>query len=209
MQMSLEFREVIPGKVAYATGFITPERSERLRREIDATSTFSQERLSIRGGIEVPFPRLVAWHGDEGVGYNYSGIIHPPAVWTEPLAAVRADVCNMLGYDFNGVLLNLYRDGADSIGRHGDREDDLIEGSPIVGISLGVTRQIRFRENKGHQRSEVNRRPYHETIDLDLEDGSMLLMFGDCQRTWTHEIKKDHTVKGERLSLTFRCVRRA
>jgi alkylated DNA repair dioxygenase AlkB len=44
-------------------------------------------------------------------------------------------------------------------------------------------------------------------IKLVLEDGSMLVMQGDCQRTWTHEIKKEPETKGERISLTFRTVR--
>lgn len=97
----------------------------------------------------------------------------------------------------NGVLLNRYRDGRDAIGRHTDREDDLVPGSPIVGVSLGATRTMRIRPAGGRAADEVR---------LPLRDGSVLLMHGDCQRALTHEVRREPDVAGERISLTFRAV---
>lgn len=204
--MTLDFREVIPGKVAYAPRFLPELDSTWLLQWIRQTSSWSQERLSIKGGVSVPFPRLVAWHGDEGIGYRYSGIEHPAKPWTEPLAIIHERVCETFGGPVpNGVLLNYYRDGNDSIGRHADREDDLVPGSTIFGVSLGETRRIRFRRMDPDV-SDDGKRTW-PTVDLDLEDGSILLMYGDCQRTWTHEIKKQRDLSGERISLTFRTVK--
>lgn len=189
--------EIIPERVYYVPDLLGLASSARLLEEIRATTTFHQMRLNV-GDNGTDLPRLVSWHADPGLGYRYSGITHPPADWTAPLLEVRELVRAALDVSFNGVLLNLYRNGRDSIGRHADREDDLVPGSPIVGVSLGAPRIIRFRKmGKGRQ----------ETHDLELGDGSMLVMVGDCQRTWTHEIKKVDVPTGERLSLTFRQVR--
>ena len=152
----------------------------------------------MRGGVEVPFPRLVAWHGDPGVGYRYSGVVHPANGWTPELERVRDLIESRLGYRPNGVLLNRYRGGRDSIGRHSDVETDLVPGSPIAGISLGATRTMVVR---GRGDTSTRR------TSLPLEDGSLLLMYGDCQSALTHEIPKDPSAEGERISLTFRCVR--
>ena len=35
-------------------------------------------------------PRLVAWHGDPGASYRYSGTDHHPEPWTPALERVRA-----------------------------------------------------------------------------------------------------------------------
>lgn len=207
MGRDLIVRSVIPDRVTYVEGFLPELDAAWLLQWVRDTSNWSQERLSIRD-ISVPFPRLVAWHGDPGVGYRYSGIEHPAAAWTEPLAIVRDRVTAMTGMRPNGVLCNRYRTGADSIGRHADREDDLIEGSPIVGVSLGVERTISFRSMKPMTvRMAATDKPKYEKRELALEDGSALIMYGDCQKTWTHEIKKDHSVTGERISLTFRMVK--
>lgn len=192
------FVDIVPGRVAYAEGFLSSEDSLRLRTDIAATSPWTQERLRV-AGEQIPFPRLVSWHGDPGITYRYSGIEHPAQVWTPPLLEVRDRL--LVGFPklpLNGVLLNRYRSGQDSIGRHADREDDLVPGAPIIGISLGGTRTIRFRPMGGSAKTEIK---------LPLRDGSLLLMFGDCQKTWTHEIKKEPSADAERISLTFRCVK--
>lgn len=193
-----DFVDVVPGRVAYLSGFIPAEDSSRLLADLRDQASWSQERLKVKG-LEVPFPRLVAWHGDPGIGYRYSGVEHPANPWTPAILEVRAKLLGMLPeLKANGALLNRYRDGRDSIGRHADREDDLVPGAPIAGVSLGESRTIRFRPMGGSAKEEVR---------LSLEDGSLLLMYGDCQKTWTHEIRKDPTTTGERISLTFRSVR--
>lgn len=195
---ALSWTEVIPDRIAYAEGLVAPGASAALMDSLRALPTWRQQRLRI-GGVPdgVPFPRLVAWHADPGIGYRYSGVEHPPAEWSAELALVRDLVAELTGLRPNGVLLNRYRDGHDSIGRHSDREEDLVPGSPIVGVSLGAERLMRIRPIGGRVTDEVR---------LPLRDGSVLLMHGDCQRAMTHEIRKEPGATGERISLTFRCV---
>ena len=74
-------------------------------------------------GRSIPIPRLSAWYGT--AGYRYSGIMHTPQPLTEELQELQAVVEDLAGLSFNGVLLNLYRDGQDSVGWHADNETGL------------------------------------------------------------------------------------
>lgn len=195
----LNWTEVVPDRMAYAEGLLPPNTTALLMKSLQGLDTWSHMKFRPRGtGMDVPFPRLVAWHADPGIGYRYSGVEHPPADWTAELLWVRGVLERELGVRFNGVLLNRYRSGQDSIGRHSDREDDLVPGSPIVGVSLGATRTMGIRPVGGKAATEVRQA---------LRDGSALLMHGDCQRALTHEIRKEPGLEGERISLTFRMVR--
>ena len=51
--------------------------------------------------------------------------------------------------DFNSVLANLYRDGADRLGFHRDSEPELGPEPLIASVSLGATRRFRFRAREG------------------------------------------------------------
>lgn len=195
----MNFDELIPNRVAYAEHFLPKLFATRLMGQLVEECNWSQERFTVRGpdNVTVPFPRLVAWHGEPGITYRYSGIDHPSAIWTDGIEEVRSRLKELFPDALiNGCLLNWYRDGKDSIGRHGDREDDLMPDSPIMCVTLGTPRTIHFRENRTKRKLQFT--PQH---------GSLLIMYGDCQRTWTHEIKKDPKVNGQRISMTFRSVR--
>ncbi len=191
--------EVVPGRIAYVPDLVPVDDRERLLTALRVECAWSQERLSVRGVPEgVPFPRLVAWHGDPGLGYRYVNVVHPSNPWTPAILEVRALVTGLLDVVPNGCLLNWYRTGRDSIGRHSDAEDDLVPGASILGVSLGAARTMALRPVGGRKKDE---------IALELEPGSLLVMHGDCQDTWTHEIRKTEDDVGERISLTFRSVR--
>lgn len=78
----MNFEDIIPNRVAYAEGFLPRLFATRLMGQLIEECSWSQERLKVRGGVEVPFPRLVAWQGDPGITYRYSGVDHLPAEWT-------------------------------------------------------------------------------------------------------------------------------
>jgi alkylated DNA repair dioxygenase AlkB len=89
----------------------------------------------------------------------------------------------------------LYRDGNDSVSWHSDNEE--INGSEptIASVSLGATRRFDLR----HKESG-------ETVRVDLEDGSLLVMSGLSQHCWAHQIAKTKAKVGPRINLTFRRV---
>jgi alkylated DNA repair dioxygenase AlkB len=93
------------------------------------------------------------------------------------------------------VLLNYYRDGADSMGMHSDDEPELGPQPAIASLSYGATRSFILR----HKRSK-------RTLKLELTDGSLLLMAGSMQQNWLHGINKTAKSVGPRLNLTFRYI---
>lgn len=101
---------------------------------------------------------------------------------------------------FNHVLVNRYRDGADSIGLHADDEPELGPDPIVATLSLGATRRFvlkprRARLGPGHA--------------LDVAHGSLLVMGGTCQRHFVHGVPRQAGAAGERISLTFRRLLRA
>lgn len=162
-----------------------------LRSRID----WQQEDIVIFGERR-RVPRLVAWHGDPGTAYTYSGTAHEPLPWTPELQRVRHRAEELTGHRYNSVLLNLYRDGRDGMGWHADDEPELGERPAIASVSLGATRRFRLR----------HRRRTEARCGLDLAHGDLLLMSGGTQHAWQHALAKTARLVGERINLTYRWV---
>jgi alkylated DNA repair dioxygenase AlkB len=100
---------------------------------------------------------------------------------------------------FNGVLLNLYRHGQDSMSWHSDDEPELGK-KPIIGsVSFGETRRFIFRYRQNHA----------VKTDVNLTHGSFLLMAGETQQFWQHAVPKTTRAIAPRINLTFRVVQQA
>jgi alkylated DNA repair dioxygenase AlkB len=164
---------------------------DQLRRDVQ----WQQEEIVIFGQRR-QVPRLVAWHGDAGASYVYSGTDHRPEPWTPVLARIRDRVQALTGAPFNAVLLNLYRDGRDGMGWHADDEPELGRDPVIASLSLGATRRFCLR----------HRRRKDLKLDLPLPHGSLLCMSGATQHHWVHALPKTRLPVAERINLTFRLV---
>lgn len=156
-----------------------------------------QQHEPVIFGRRVKAPRLSAWHGDAGIRYRYSGITLDALPWTPTLAVIRDAVQAAVAHEFNSVLLNLYRDGADAMGWHSDDEAELGVDPVIASVSLGACRRFSLRHRT---RREVGR------IDLDLAHGSLLLMAGQTQRCWQHCLPRSRRIDAPRINLTFRRI---
>ncbi|HSC84169.1 MAG TPA: alpha-ketoglutarate-dependent dioxygenase AlkB [Pseudomonas sp.] len=148
-------------------------------------------------GRHYPVPRLLAWYGDAEASYRYSGLTHQPLPWTPLLAEIRAAVEQAAGQRLNGVLLNYYRDGNDSMGWHSDDEAVLGCDPLIASLNLGGTRRFDLRR-KGQQRIEHS---------LQLGHGALLVMRGATQHHWQHQVAKTAKPVAPRINLTFRLIR--
>jgi len=142
-------------------------------------------------------PRLVAWYGDEGASYEYSGKRYEALPWTPLLLDLRERVEGAAAVRFNSVLLNYYRDQRDSVAMHSDDERELGSEPVIASLSLGETRTLVFRHKSDRAQ---------KTMRLPLESGSLLLMKGPTQRCWQHGVPKETRPCGPRVNLTFRQV---
>jgi alkylated DNA repair dioxygenase AlkB len=148
-------------------------------------------------GRKILQPRLIAWYGDPGRRYAYSGLELEPLPWTPLLYDIKTRVEAAAGVTFNSVLLNYYRDHRDSIGFHSDDEPELGAWPIIASLSLGEERTFVLK----HKASKLVR-----PIRLRPASGSLLLMKGDTQRCWRHGIPKESRPCGSRVNLTFRQI---
>lgn len=145
------------------------------------------EEFSIFGrGMRVP--RETAWFGDPGVIYRYTGLDHCALGWPLELRTLRDDLCEIAGLNFNFVILNRYRSGADYMGWHTDAERGA--EPQIASLSLGAKRTFKVRGRND------------QTASYDLGDGA-LLMFDGRNR---HQLPKRAGQNGERINMTFRCI---
>lgn len=147
-------------------------------------------------GKEYPQPRLVAWYGDPGSEYSYSGLKMNVRPWIPPIVELKSIAEGHSGVVFNSVLVNLYRDGNDKVGWHRDNEPELGGTPTIASMSLGAPRRFKFRHlSTGEQ------------VEAVLNPGSLVVMSGLSQTCWEHEVPRQAAVKDPRINLTFRQVR--
>jgi alkylated DNA repair dioxygenase AlkB len=131
---------------------------------------------------DVDVPRLVA-------GYRLADPVIPPV-----LSEAASRVASATGTPFNSVGLNYYRDGRDSVAPHNDHLYEIVARHPIALISLGATRRMTIRSKTKPRR----------IFDLDLEDGSLLLMSYETQLHYDHGIPKTRSATGSRISVALR-----
>lgn len=167
--------------------------ADRLFAALRDEVPWRQDQITLYGKTN-DVPRLNAWFGDPGRVYTWSGIRMEPLPWSGAVARIKALLERTLGESFDSALLNLYRDGRDSVAWHADDEPELGRDPLIASVSLGATRAFRLRHNEGR----------HAPLTLDLEHGSLLVMGGPTQRFWKHAIPRRARVDGPRINLTFR-----
>lgn len=175
--------------------WLPPETADAWLGQLEAETPWSQPQVRVFNRWH-PVPRQVAWYADPGVVYGYAGLDHAALPWTPLLQLIRAQVEAASGQAFNGVLLNRYRDGQDSMGWHSDDEASLGRNPLIASLNLGAARRFDFRR-KGTSRIGHS---------LALGHGSLLVMAGATQHHWQHQIAKTRKASGLRLNLTFRWI---
>jgi len=180
----------------YLPGFLGPADADELLAALLAEVPWQRPVVQIFGRT-FRSPRLAAWYGDTGAVYRYSGLVNEPLPWLPGLAVLRRQIEHRLGQTFNSVLLNFYRDGADSMGWHRDQEPELGENPTIVSISLGGIRRFVLQHSRQADMTRLELRPEH---------GSLLLMCGATQHFWRHCVPKTRKVVAPRINLTFRRV---
>lgn len=144
-------------------------------------------------GRSVAEPRRSVWHADDGYSYTYSSRRREAVEWSPLLLDLKHRCEEISGHVFNGVLVNLYRDGRDHMGWHADDEPNLGVAPVIASLSLGAERRF-----------ELRHRSTSEIVRIPLSHGSILVMSGDCQTQWVHRLPKQTRVTAPRINLTFR-----
>ena len=150
--------------------------------------------LSIAGNKN-PLPRLQCWMAVEGRTYSYSGLKLSPQPWYPDVLSIKARLTQLCDHSSNSVLLDLYRDGSDSVSWHADDEIELGTNPIVASVSLGAERPLEFKpklNSKAHKKRIV------------LGNGSILIMGKNLQNNWLHQLPKLSGYVAPRISLTFR-----
>ena len=176
------------GLLLYEADFLPAELADqyfaKLRRECNW-----EQKPGVFGHMQ---PRLIASYGEQGIVYRYSGRDNVALPWPPTLLEIKEKIEAVQG-QYNYCLLNLYRNGQDSMGMHADDEPEM--GNVIGSLSLGATRTFRIKHNKTK-----------EKMEFDVSNGTLIIMAGTMQQFWKHEVPKMRENVGERINLTFRQI---
>jgi alkylated DNA repair dioxygenase AlkB len=185
----------VDGEVIFYPNFFDFQESNKFFQELETHINWRQDYIKFFGK-NMPIPRLTAWYGDEGKSYIYSGIKNYPNAWNYTLKEIKNKIETVIKIKFNSVLLNFYRNGQDSMAWHSDDEPELGKNPIIASVSFGGTRKFCFKHKTDSTRK----------IDLHLPHGSLLLMGGETQHYWLHQVPKTKKVVKPRINLTFRVI---
>ena len=189
-----EFYEFPKDLLEYREHFLSKTEADQLKDKLLNTASWEQRTQKMYDKT-VLTPRLTAWYGDPKYDKSQEEKM-PTNPWTPELFAIKERIEKEFGCQFNGVLLNLYRNHNDSVAWHRDKESRYGKRPVIASISLGQTRNFDFRK-KAHHASKYS---------LPLPHGSLLIMKGDLQENWEHRIAKSIVPMKERINLTFRLI---
>ena len=181
--------------IEYFPNFFNEEKSDLLFEKLKSEIPWQQDDIKVYGKIYAQ-PRLTALYGNEGKQYSYSSVIMQPHSWNALLTSIKEKVETVCDEKFTTVLLNLYRNGKDSNGWHADNEKELGKNPVIASVSFGVSRPFYLKHNT-----------LNEKLKIELEHGSLLVMKGETQHYWKHQIAKTAKEIGPRINLTFRIIK--
>ena len=140
--------------------------------------------------------RKIAWYGDANYQYHYSGSLKKAHIWQPALLRLKQHIEQQVGHPFNSCLANLYEHGQQGMGWHSDNEASLMSKrheTVIASLSFGATRKMRFKHNYTG-----------DLVELLLQSGQLIVMRGQTQQCWKHQISKTTKVITPRINLTFR-----
>jgi alkylated DNA repair dioxygenase AlkB len=190
-----ERKQIHNGEYLHIFNFFDKPSSDNYLKVLLDSIDWKQEKMNMYGK-ELLFPRLTAWYGDNDKPYSFSGITLQPQQWTKELLEIKRKVETKVDASFNSVLLNRYRNGNDSISWHTDAEKELGKNPIIASVNFGATREFQLR----HIHTK-------EKLSIELSHGSLLIMLGELQHFWQHQIPKTKKPVRERINLTFRVIK--
>lgn len=174
--------------------FLNKEEELYFFESLYKETKWEQRTIKMFGKIMIQ-PRLIAWYGDEGISYTYSGNTFEATEWSKGISELKDKVEDYTDCQFNSALVNLYEHGQHSMSWHSDNEKELGRNPIIASVSLGANRKFQFKH--------IENKTLYNTV---LEGGSLLLMEKETQHFWKHSLPKQKQVFEPRINITFRNV---
>ena len=183
-------------KINVFENFFDENDSNNYLKTITAFANWRKEVVTV-WGKKREMKRRIAWYGDEGKSYSYSGLKVYPDHWFKELIEVKNRILDVCPTIFNSVLLNDYKDGNIGMGWHSDDEKELGRNPVIASVSFGAERDFFLKRKNNDGLDDVK---------IKLTNGSLLIMMGETQHFWNHSIPIRKKVKERRINLTFRKI---
>jgi alkylated DNA repair dioxygenase AlkB len=196
----MEFIPIPGAELYYGSHFFQPEEAIQLFNTLLSKCAWERRKASFGNDV----PRDEAYYGDPGTHYTYSRRLYTPLAWIPELLVLKLRVeeatplaayanSDEPGAGYNAALCNLYRDGNGSVGLHADDEPEM--GPVIASVSLGAERLFRLKRRDGTV-----------VFSEKLPSGSLVIMAGDTQKNFRHEVPKEPGITLPRINLTFRRI---
>ena len=182
--------------VRYYPQFFNNETSDRYFNLLLKTIEWQEDTIKVFGKTYLQ-PRLTALYANNLNSYTYSNITMYPLMFTDDLLEIKSAIENEIDTTFTSCLANLYRNGQDSNGWHADNEKELGNQPIIASVTFGTERIFHFK----HKKDKTLK------TKLLLKHGSLLVMKGDTQNYWLHQLPKTKNRIAERINLTFRIIK--
>lgn len=182
-------------EVLYFKNFFTQNESNVYFDSLLKNINWQQDYITVFGKTHLQ-PRLTAFYATNSKTYSYSNIIMTPNPFDGAILEIKKAIENQLKTEFTSCLANLYRSGQDSNGWHADDEKELGKNPTIASVTFGEERIFHFKHKYDTS----------EKLKLTLHHGSLLLMKGETQHFWLHQIPKTKKQVAPRINLTFRII---
>ncbi|EST09785.1 Alpha-ketoglutarate-dependent dioxygenase AlkB-like protein [Kalmanozyma brasiliensis GHG001] len=191
--------------IYYKPDFIPRRLAEEWRSQLDRLPEWYRPKLKVYGREITQSREIAAYATAPGLHLKYSG--HPvelhapfPPLLNHIASLLSSPDCLGEEVRFNHCMLNRYDDGSIYIGKHADN----IENKVIVTVSLGADRSWIMQRKSPRKKAGAASDTEMVKKRWTLAGGSLLVMQGQTQKFYTHEIPKELKVKTPRISITFR-----
>ncbi|WP_298494489.1 alpha-ketoglutarate-dependent dioxygenase AlkB [uncultured Algibacter sp.] len=181
--------------VIYYPNFFNTIKANKYFENLLNNIDWKQDTITVYGKTYLQ-PRLTAFYATNKNTYKYSNITMQPNAFDNDLLEIKKTIEEALKINFTSCLANLYRNGDDSNGWHADNEKELGINPIIASVSLGAERIFHFK----HKTDKSLK------TKLILKHGSLLLMQGETQSNWLHQLPKTKKTIKNRINLTFRII---
>lgn len=182
-------------EISYIPNFLSKPFADNLLELLIKNTIWQSDKITVFGKTHLQ-PRLTAYYTSNNTPYSYSNITMESKPIPDYLEQIKQKIEQASNEKFNAVLLNLYRNGQDSNGWHADNEKSLGINPTIASLSLGAERYFHFK----------HRTIKSERHKINLQHDSLLIMKGEMQHHWLHQIPKTKIHKEARINLTFRYI---
>lgn len=183
-------------EVNYFDNFLTQEQSNKLYHLLIEKYKIDQARIIINaGGKLIKTDSFKILFVNQQIINNNS---HPEEVhgksflWNGLLKELKEKVQDLLNIEFELAMCLYYPDGNYFAPYHSDQETSGFN-TILPSISLGEVREFSFCEKNSN-----------ELYNLNLANGSLLVMGAHCQSRYTHSLPQNSKYKKGRINITFR-----